>query len=384
MSYARLLKQELFSNENVDYLLSNIIKNIEAFCHVTLVENEHIMNVFEDVCVSIFDVEIENNIDINDLNNIIIQEMTSYITDDIQNFETTKIRKHKQSNNEHSKLLKMELKNRGISDDTSEQESDHDTPVKVVPKKKNVIIRRTNNRSQPKSEPKLQPNKNILNQETIEYLNLNINEIETKFYLDNVTSVELKVIDVINSDYIITENNNTLSYINILQDSDNINKKLFSEEITVKLPVGNYTKESFVDVLNQQLKCDNIYAKTASLDPLTEKLIIESETTFELKPCVLLDLLGIKCETPYKKYMSHHPFDLRKRRTLPVKIIINDTEPIIDEIVHLNEGRTFTTFSNIIKSYTNKVSISNIYVDFGDYNFRNTAFYIQLQLKYYK
>lgn len=393
MSYTRLLKKELFSNENVEYLLSNIIKNIEAFCNVSLIENEHLMNVFEDVCISIFEVEIENNIDIDDLNNIIIQEMTSYISDDIQNFETVKKQKPKQSNNEHSKLLKRELKERGL--DVEEREDDNlsepDTisyTKPVIPKKKNVIIRRTNkNQDANKSHSKSQDvnknrdvNKNILNQETLLHLNLNINEIETKFFLDNVSSIELKVIDIINSDYIITEHNNTITYINILQDHDNDNKKLFSEEILVKLHIGNYTKETFIHTLQQELGSKFV----VSQELITDKFIIESETTFELKDTPLAELLCIKCGIPDKKHISDRPFDLRKRRTLPLKIIINDTEPIIDEIVYLNEGRTFTTFNNVIKTYTNKVSISNIYIDFGGYNFRNTSFYIQLQLKYYK
>lgn len=380
MSYARRLKQELFSNENAEYLLSNIIKNIEAFCHVSLIENEHLMNVFEDVCISIFEVEIENDIDIDDLNNIIIQEMTSYIKDDIQNFETIKKQKPKQSSNEHSKLLKRELKERGLDvEDDNDNVSDQE-PVSytkpVITKKKNVIIRRTN-----KSNSKSQDvNKNILNQETLLHLNLNINEIETKFFLDNVSSIELKVIDIINSDYIITEHNNAITYINILQDHDNDNKKLFSEEILVKLHIGNYTKETFIDILQQELGSKFV----VSQELITGKLIIESETTFELKKSPLVELLGIKYGIHDKKHVSDRPFDLRKRRTLPVKIIINDTEPIINEIVYLNEGRTLTNFNDVIKTYTNKVSISNIYIDFGDYNFRNTSFYIQLQLKYYK
>lgn len=380
MSYARRLKQELFSNENAEYLLSNIIKNIEAFCHVSLIENEHLMNVFEDVCISIFEVEIENDIDIDDLNNIIIQEMTSYIKDDIQNFETIKKQKPKQSSNEHSKLLKRELKERGLDvEDDNDNVSDQE-PVSytkpVIAKKKNVIIRRTN-----KSNSKSQDvNKNILNQETLLHLNLNINEIETKFFLDNVSSIELKVIDIINSDYIITEHNNAITYINILQDHDNDNKKLFSEEILVKLHIGNYTKETFIDILQQELGSKFV----VSQELITGKLIIESETTFELKKSPLVELLGIKYGIHDKKHVSDRPFDLRKRRTLPVKIIINDTEPIINEIVYLNEGRTLTNFNDVIKTYTNKVSISNIYIDFGDYNFRNTSFYIQLQLKYYK
>lgn len=229
----------------------------------------------------------------------------------------------------------------------------------------------------------------IINSGDSHFLSLDLNETSTSIHLDNVKSIRLKLVDVVNSDYMITKENCTLKYKMVIKGCETGDDKLiYSEDYTVSLQEGNYTKQSLMSVLKEATSLNGTNLDFLLCDT-TNKLAIKSDKKFIFdweSSSSLLGFLGFTrtdtSASPTDIIVATNVFFLSKKRRLPISIGINDTDPIIEEIIYLDENRTCMNFDNCIKIYTTPVTIDSIYIDFDTYNFRGVPFFVKLEFFY--
>lgn len=392
MSRKKVLLNELAKafndQDNVYYIIEEVFKSIQAFHKVKLIEDDYFNVVFNDICQKIFNVEAQRPsvIDLYDLNDIVIRQLTDYIIDHIEDFQTEKIIYKKQSQNEYKRLYNQERKNRGLDvSDTEENEDIFEEEDK--PKRKNIQKRSLPQKKtilQPKQPQKKQQLKEvqIQGQEELKTLTLDLTEIETMFNLDNVKSICLKTVDIINSDYNITKNNNYFLFKLLLQPSP---KELYTDEIRLEIEEGNYDyNQLFNIIINTMNELTNVGNFDINLNKLNNIVTLSSEhNEFQLIDGPLLDILGIKkTDKSSTSFTGYKPIFLSKRRTLPLGICLNNMEPTIYEVLYFNLEERTLIHPNVLHVYKNPISIDNIYLDFDTFNFRGVPFYVKLEIKY--
>jgi hypothetical protein len=444
MSRKKVLLNELASafndQDNVYYIIEEVFKSIQAFHKVKLIEDDYFNVVFNDICQKIFNVEAQRPsvIDLYDLNDIVIRQLTDYIIDHIDDFQTEKIIYKKQSQNEYKKLYKQERKSRGLDVSDTEDEDDNDeendteiqSNIKEIfeeerkPQKKvKKIGVKTNIMKSMKNGIKnvIKPMNNkigsgsnaikngigglqIQKQEELKTLILDLTEIETMFNLDNVKSICLKTVDIINSDYMINKNNNYFTFKLLLQPEP---KELYTDEIKVEIQEGNYDITTLIYTITQEMNKLTEYLFDVThytLNDIITISCINEEQQFQLTDGPLLDILGFKsCNVTSNSFIGYKPFFLSKRRTLSLGICLNNMEPIIYNVLYLNYGSSRTGCSSsstsgtggssveertiiqpdVLHTFKNPISIDNIYLDFDTFNFRGVPFFVKLEIKYF-
>jgi hypothetical protein len=398
MSRKKILLNELAiafnDQDNVYYIIEEVFKSIQAFHKVKLIEDDYFNVVFNDICQKIFNVEAQRPsvIDLYDLNDIVIRQLTDYIIEHIEDFQTEKIIYKKQSQNEYKRLYNQERKNRGL--DLSDTEENEDQENEYIfeeednkPKRKNIQKRSLPQKKtilQPKQSQKKQQLKEvqIQGQEELKTLTLDLTEIETMFNLDNVKSICLKTVDIINSDYIITKNNNYFLFKLLLQPEP---KELYTDEIRLEINEGNYDYNQLFNIIIITMnELTNVGNFDINLNKLNNIVTLSSEhNEFQLIDGPLLDILGIKkTDKSSSSFTGYKPIFLSKRRTLPLGICLNNMEPTIYEVLYFNLEERTLIHPNVLHVYKNPISIDNIYLDFDTFNFRRVPFYVKLEIKY--
>jgi hypothetical protein len=377
------LTDEFNSEDNIRFIIDETFKNIQAFHKVVVMEDDYFIDVFNDISNKIYNVESKrpNVISIYDLNDIVIKHLSDYIIDNIEDFDTKKIVNPKQSKSEYSSLLKNEKKRRGFNVSESDTESGSENKREIQKKRvskrdENDLLKDLIETKKPKNKKKEILKSVELNNEKLTTLTLDLSEIDTMLHLDNVKSIELKSVDIINSDYIINNTNNHFSYRMLLQPKP---KVLYSEEQKIEIAEGNYTLNSLINAIQEHLNFG------INIDEITDKIIFTNEEEFEFTEGPLLNILGVKpnINNETNRLVGFKPIILSKRRTLPLGISINNTEPIIYEMIYLNEYRTNIQL-NKIQVYKTPISIDNIYLDFDTYNFREIPFFVKLEIVYFQ
>lgn len=319
-------------------------------------------------------------------------------------------------NNERNNVNNRSIKKKNFETDNFLDEVVERKSIKPKIKNKTKKITETKNKSNDKIQDKTKKIRNKQNSFTIEekphnkptqgtiiindklnVLNLDLSENHTNIFLDNVKSIRLKLVDIINSDYIITENNNSFSFKIMIQPlidlTDPLQKIIYSEDYNIIIEPGNYTKESLLNTIQNSMNeidiCNSEFKIT--FNQFNDFVTIQnSKCNFTLLEGPLLNKLGFSeinieskiIDTEFSCITAKNIFDLRKRRKLPISIGINDTESIIDEIVYLNDSRILYHFENIIKVYNNPITLDSIYIDFDNYNFRGLPFFVKLEILY--
>ena len=442
MSRKKALLNELASafndQDNVYYIIDEVFKSIQAFHKVKLIEDDYFNVVFNDICQKIFNVEAQRPsvIDLYDLNDIVIRQLTDYIIEHIDDFQTEKIIYKKQSQNEYKKLYKQERKSRGLEvSDTEDNDEENDisdetyekSNIKEIfeeerkPQKKvkKIDIKSNSIKNGIKNVMKPMNNKigggnamkntigsgmtglQIQKQEELKTLILDLTEIETMFNLDNVKSICLKTVDLINSDYIINKNNNYFTFKLLLQPEP---KELYTDEIKLEIEEGNYDIITLIYTITQQMnKLTEHHQFDITLNKLNDIITIScinEEQQFQLSDGPLLDILGFKkSNMTSNSFIGQKPFFLSKRRTLSLGICLNNMEPIIYNVLYLNYGSSRTGCDNestsitteertlvhpeVLHTFKNPISIDNIYLDFDTFNFRGVPFFVKLEIKYF-
>lgn len=429
MSRKKVLLNELATafndQDNVYYIIDEVFKSIQAFHKVKLIEDDYFNVVFNDICQKIFNVEAQRPsiIDLYDLNDIVIRQLTDYIIDHIDDFQTEKIIYKKQSQNEYKKLYKQERKSRGLEVSETEDEENYINesqsnqsssikeifeedlkPQRKVKKievqkkdiKKNVIHNKIN-----PIQNKINGNSNsgiqIQKQQELKTLILDLTEIETMFNLDNVKSICLKTVDLINSDYIINKNNNYFTFKLLLQPEP---KELYTDEIKLEIEEGNYDVMTLIYTITQEInkltEHHQFNITSNRLNDIITISCINEEQQFQLSDGPLLDILGLKkSNLTSNSFIGYKPFFLSKRRTLSLGICLNNMEPIIYHVLYLNYGNGNNTVTsgttdertllhpNVLHTFKNPISIDNIYLDFDTFNFRGVPFFVKLEIKYF-
>jgi hypothetical protein len=379
MSRQNILKKltlDFNSGKNIKYIINEVFDIIAEELNVKVLEDSYFENVFNDISNKIYDVESERQqlLSLYQLNDIIIKHLSQYIINNIQDFETKKV-----SNLLSSKIFEEEP--RKIKPKVRKIQNEPDVAIK--PKIKETIKEEFKRKAEAKPELEL-------NNEILKTLTLDLTEIDTMVNLNNVKSITLKTIDIINSDYIINEFNNYLIIKVVLQNEP---KLLYYPDQKIIIPEGNYTNNQLVDIieilLNKEINTnvlnetdlDQIPEFKVSLNELTDKICISCNILFELSKTELMDILGLEINKVLAENVSSKPLFLTKRRTLPLGISINNTEPIIQEMFYLETPRTLLQLSST-QIYKSGISIDNIFLDFGNYNFRDTPFFVKLEIKY--
>lgn len=440
--YLQELKQDFNSERNLDFIIDEIFKNIIAFKKVNIVEDDFFNHVFNDIATKVFNYESHgpNQIDLLDLNEIVINQLTDYINENIEEFQTKPIVYKKQSKQQYKQLVKEQRRERGLSVSETESESEEeqeeyskdnrinrntrrsetDNFLKEVIEKKSIkpkkiskakkfIAKTHENKDNAKIKSKTKKNNsftieekpdNQKNQGTViinnklNVLNLDLSENHTNIFLDNVKSIRLKLVDIINSDYIITENNNSFTFkimiqplIDTEQTEEILKKVIYSEDYKITIPHGNYTKQFLLEKIQESMNKIQNEEFEILFDEFSCLIKIQNiKHNFTLLEGPLLNLLGFSGTNLTSKdtfIIAKNIFNLHKRRTLPISIGINDTESIMDEIVHLNDLRTLYHFDNTIKIYNNPITLDSIYIDFDNYNFRGVPFFVKLEIIYF-
>lgn len=297
------------------------------------------------------------------------------------------------------KSIKPKIKSKSKKKITETKNKSHDKIQDKIQDKTKKIRNKQNSFTIEEKPHNKQTQGTIIMNDKLNVLNLDLSENHTNIFLDNVKSIRLKLVDIINSDYIITENNNSFSFKIMIQplinltEEEPLEKIIYSEDYTVKIKPGNYTKLFLLHTIQNsmnEIDIDNSEFKITLNEFNCLVKIQNSKCNFTLLEGFLLNILGVSetniesqiTDTEFSYVTAKNIFDLRKRRKLPISIGINDTESIIDEIVYLNDDRILYHFENIIKVYNNPITLDSIYIDFDNYNFRGLPFFVKLEILY--
>lgn len=451
--YLQELQEDFNSERNLDFIIDEVFKNITAFKKINIVEDDYFNDVFNDISTKVFNYESRgvNQIDLIDLNNIVIDQLTEYISTNIEEFHTKPIVYKKQSKQQYNQLVREQRRERGLSisdiddldSDESYEEQKNERNIdnkrnnirgstkmnertkqrnikedfldeviekkfikpkikskvkkfvsqkeKIQEKTKKSIVKQNSFTIEEKPDNKQTQGKIIIN-DKLNVLNLDLCENHTDIFLDNVKSIRLKLVDIINSDYIITENNNFFMFkVQASIDIETTDTKvIYSEDYKIIIKPGNYTKELLLNKIELCMNEKYTLEFNVSFDEFTGFVKIQNtKCNFTLLEGPLLNILGFPQINSSSKIIEdsfviigEKIFDLRKRRRLPISIGINDTESIIDEIVYLNESRMLYHFENTVKIYNNPITLDSIYIDFDNYNFRGVPFFVKLEILY--
>lgn len=370
MSRLRLLQKlqdDFNSNANINYILAEVFKIIEKFSKVRIIENSHFEDVFNDICLQIYKEETKSQvIELEELNELVINNVSEYIIDNINDFENTPI------------VTRNKFQRKPIKSNI-EEIFEEDEPKKK-PKKTSI-----------KNDIK----QIVVNQETMKVLTLDLNQVDTMFHLENVKSIKLKSVDIVNSDYMLNEKNNSFTFKIKIQTNPKI---LYSDEYKVVVPEGDYEENDLPfllnTIINQMNQLSNKEIFSMSINPRSSILTLFTEEKeiddkicpaeeFELLEGGLLDILGFKQSNVSANNISGvKPIFVSKQRVLPISISINNTEPIIYEKLYINKKRTLINDINSEYIYKTPIEIDNIFLDFDRYNFRGIPFYVKLEIKY--
>lgn len=207
-----------------------------------------------------------------------------------------------------------------------------------------------------------------------ETLKISIENNKTKFNspIENIISINIVSLHMYTQDYIITDTNNTLVIID-----DN-------EKITIKIETGNYTQKTLFKVLEASIfdkmqKSIQFYISNTDNTVFTSPNIVISDVDSTLD-----DILGI---------VKGNPMKLIKRNKLQLGIKfgfeneINDFEishPIIinSNNVENDTGPILKEFKlNYNKKFKHPVDLSEIKIDFDNYNHRGYPYYLILEIR---
>ena len=195
--------------------------------------------------------------------------------------------------------------------------------------------------------------------------------------LENVNEIEFKHIDIYNSDYIITEYNNTFVY---RENKGTPDKKLYSENREIIIDPGNYTQQEFINELEFSLGNDFVCSVNSKNNKFT---IICNTGNFDILNGSILHVLGF--ENSYyidnSTYTSENPIRLFKNRYISVNILINESDTIFKEKIILDNDFK-TILLNKKYFFETPVYIENITIDFENtYNPRGYPMDIMLVIK---
>src|SRR6476620_10717396 len=307
--YLKNLTNNFNSNENIEFIIQQVFNTITSLKQIRIYEDDHFNNVFDEVATKVFNVESRKSglIELDELNEIVIDQLVQYIDYNIADFDTEKVLFKKPSAKELSILERRERQERNM-DVESISDSGDESKIKrkkkkllneIVfhSKKKKKVISISGNSKNSRNLVDSGNSKNlvdsgkvvsrinnksdgiILNNENLSELNLDLDDQNTRFHLNNVKSISLKVVDIVNSDYLINNNNNYFVFKILLQPKT---KVLYSQDFTITLPEGNYTYESLLNEIKLLMNnCigDINFKFDIKIEELTGKIVLFTTKT---------------------------------------------------------------------------------------------------------
>jgi len=317
------IKEIFTQKQNIDLILNTSISNIFNRSRIILdINNEILFNCFNNIASKVFNYESKKpNCNLLSLNNIVINELTNFITENYNDLP-------------FNKEIINPVK------DSSE----------IISEVKEII-----------KEIHLQHESNILN-------------------LENVKQIKLINLYMYNEDYIINENNNKLVYRKKITPD----KELYSDWITILLPLGYYTTQnnSLIQKLNELCKDFVVVTKNEFNGTVNFKSEIPIE--FDLENCkgLMCDILGFSNDVKLNtQFDSMYPLKLIKRKNLNLKISIEDESIVIPLILEDNYTK-YDLKSTVIG--VNGNIIKEINLDFDNFNHRNYPFTCVIEVTFMK
>jgi hypothetical protein len=399
-----ILQTAFTSNQNADYIISNVINNVLKICQCTIKKDQIFFKAFNNVASSIFKVESQNNNkDLADINSIVISELTKYITDNINTFPrdytvtTTQPTKPVQLTSQ----LHQRLQPQALFPQTGF------LPTAATPIPIPTIL-----------TPKESALKSVDIPIKKETFRINIDKDFKLFPVKNVLSIKLISLFIMNTDYTVTELNNKLvfrEHINTVGQE----KKLYSENFEINLEPGDYTPTALLEELQYQMTALSDTNYTCLLDPVSQKTVITSgeniDTQFPLRNVnatqegkkfdiianlsTLLPILGFKDNKllDSDKYISQNRIKLIRSPSINLTVSVDtdtdtaevtnsstSTTKIFDEPLMIDNTSGVIHFKDNIQKIFNKNSETNIQgftVNFGNYNRRGHDFSLILEIE---
>jgi hypothetical protein len=213
---------------------------------------------------------------------------------------------------------------------------------------------------------------------------------------------------LINSDYIINENNNIIIFREHIPTSND--KKLYSQNLIAEIPPGNYTEAQLVTEVSTQMSSISGKNYYTSLQPITNKFIIttiydpttatieEENIVFDIiiKGSTLLNILGFDTINQHRlsnksTHISVNPIKLIKspfnNLELYIKIKNEDDDEeapikIFNEPLLFNENTGIMIFDKTLieKKFRSPINLDEILVKFTNYNTRGYDFNLIAEL----
>ena len=436
------LQQSFYDGENINYILSRVLKIFKEKQKFDIQQNEFFNTEFSKLLQSIFNVESQNGISLNDINKIAIKEFYYHILNNIGMFDL-----YNDDNNNPSISYENEVNNRQYGNqqeintkqygnqqeiNTKQYDNQQEVNTKQYGNQQEIIqnhnieysqqennqdsnntsyssvniVDLIDNDSIIKSNMK-KKKKNIEKKDEFTTINLNLENISTQMILENITEIELIELNMINSDYIITEYNNEFifseldsrvslneqKYTVYIEHGDYTNQQLINElELKINSINKNIDIENGIDsdIVNRTNKEEFMYK--CSCSEISRKFKIENKMiAFTILECSLLDCLGITTIDNTFKYIheSEYPIKLLLPRLMKMNIFINESDSIFEETIIFNRGNggnggnrnDYSIKFNTIKKFKTMISLNDIYIDFGKYNFRNYPFNLSMKIK---
>jgi hypothetical protein len=442
------LQTSFISNKNANLIINSVISFFSDKYKIALKNDEQFFKIFDTIASTVFKYESKNNISLEQLNTIVIGELINHWKkklnvhipeippkdyphhingDSLPQLPPTMLQTQLQA-----QQLLPQIVQPGLQPPTAQivhpaqqiAQSMHPAlpsqlqSVSQHQLREQYPLREQYNPQQAKLVYQEGSNEEMYLEPEIISTKINIDTEFKEIKFDNVIFIRVVALSMCNVDYSITENNNTFIFKEWISDK----KELLSEDITIVIEPGNYTKEELIEELENEINESSV-TKTmyrCYLDPVTLRCIITTNVDTEgieskrgkgFINCIknnkkinnkfdissnstLLRTLGFTGKntmTNSDKYISINPVKIVKKPVLDLSIHLNtfsarndsDSEVItLSEPVILNkEGVVYFEGNSFEKKFIKPINIENFKIDFNGYNRRGYDFNIIVEIR---